>query len=144
MQKKSTKLNSMAGRRKKNQQNNSQLDNTILPNINQNSSRRVLRSQNTSENQNGINENVHQHTSFSQFGLTSTPNSRRFNVPQGFKLVREDQSQDIEVIQQNIISKPKLQIYKGLDDKVNIENWVKVMKLFLIFINGQVKNNVLC
>ena len=125
MQKKSTKLNSMASRRKKNQQNNSQLDNTILPNINQNSSRRVLRSQNTSENQNGINENVHQHTSFSQFGLTSTPNSSRFNVPQGFKLVREDQSQDIEVIQQNTISKPKLQIYKGLDDNVNIENWVK-------------------
>jgi hypothetical protein len=48
-------------------------------------------------------------------------------VPKGFKLMPEqDQESDSNIEFTEVInSKPEIKIYKGLDNKVLIENWFK-------------------
>jgi hypothetical protein len=69
----------------------------------------------------------------------------QLKIPKGYKLVREDEvdsesdnesdsESDMESVSNLVTkSKPKIQIYKGLGDKVSIENWLKRYKMLATF-----------
>ncbi len=68
--------------------------------------------------------------------------SKQLKIPKGYKLVpevgvsnEEDIDSDTEGVVENLTikSKPKIQILKGLGDKVSIENWLKRFKMLANF-----------
>ena len=68
--------------------------------------------------------------------LHSTP---RHRIPAGYRLVRDEEYH--ELIQQN--SKPKIQVFKGLNDKISIENWLKLFEIISNNCNWSDKDKVI-
>ncbi len=127
---------SAMGRKNKNQLNSTNVE-PNFEGINTRSRKRQTRTQ-TNESTEDSSVSVN---SVSE-GLSARNTTQRNNnptiIPEGFKLVpidslNSDSNEEQEVTGSSTKSKPKIQIFKGIGDKVSIENWLKRYEMIASF-----------
>ncbi len=123
---------SAMGKRRKNQRNSTDLEVNVEP-INTRSRQRQSRIQ-TNDSSEDSSVNVNNVESVS--ARNSTQRNNTTTIPDGYKLVpidslnsESDEEQEIGINS----TLPKIQIFKGLGDKVSIENWLKRYEMIYLF-----------
>ena len=103
---------------------------------------RVTRSNRMNQRELNLDESIddtNNQTSALQTPLQTT--SEQFLVPNGYRLVKDHSPHDdIEVLHQdNLISKSKIQFFKGFNDIVTVENWIKRFEIISNYFNWNEK-----